>query len=84
MQNRQVSRVKIRSDKSIILSKKKIVRNVFLGAICSSWQNAPFAPICSTRLKKKMVGIFQNYLAIFTENSRYLTSNACNFLKKIF
>jgi hypothetical protein len=34
--------------------------------------------------KNKLVGISQNYLAIFFENSRYLTSNACNFLKKYF
>jgi hypothetical protein len=47
MQNWGVSRVKIRSDKSIILSQKKIVWNLFLGAICSSRQDAPFAPICS-------------------------------------
>jgi hypothetical protein len=31
---------------------KKFVWNLFLGAICSSWSNAPFAPICSTMPKK--------------------------------
>jgi hypothetical protein len=34
--------------------------------------------------KKKLVEISQNYLAIFNENSGYLTSNACIFLKKYF
>ena len=41
-------------------------------------------PFAAAGQKYKLVEIFQNYLAIFTENSRYLTSNACNFLKKIF
>jgi hypothetical protein len=41
-------------------------------------------PIAAPGQKNKLVEIFQNYLAIFSENSRYLTSNACNFLKKIF
>jgi hypothetical protein len=34
--------------------------------------------------KNKLVEISQNYLVIFTKNSRYLTLNACNFLKKYF
>ena len=41
-------------------------------------------PFAAPGQKYKLVEIFQNYLAIFNENSRYLTSNACNFLKKIF
>jgi hypothetical protein len=43
--------VKIGSDQSIIFL-KKLVWNLFLGAICSSGPNAPFAPICSTGSKK--------------------------------
>ena len=80
MQNGDENRVKIRSDNFL----EKLARNLFLGAICSSWPDAPFAPICSTRSKNKLVEISQNYLVIFSENSRYVTSNACNFLKKIF
>jgi hypothetical protein len=77
--------VKIGSDKSIILLPKKIVWDLFLGAICSSRQDATFAPICSTGSKKnQLVEISQNYPAIFDENSMYLTSNACNFLKIYF
>jgi hypothetical protein len=38
-------------------------------------------PFAAPSQKYKLVEIFQNYLAIFTKNSRYLTSNACNFLK---
>jgi hypothetical protein len=53
MQNGDGNRVKTRSDKSIIFSKKQLVWNLFLGAICSSWPDAPFAPICSTKSKKK-------------------------------
>ena len=41
-------------------------------------------PIAAPGQKNKLVETFQNYLVIFNENSRYLTSNACNFLKKIF
>ena len=41
-------------------------------------------PFAAPGKKNKLVEISQNYLVIFTENSGYLTSNACNFLKKIF
>jgi hypothetical protein len=41
-------------------------------------------PFVAPGQKKFLVEISQNYLAIFSENSRYLTSNACNFLKKYF
>jgi hypothetical protein len=37
-----------------------------LGAICSSRPDAPFAPICSTTSKNKLVDISQNYLVIFS------------------
>jgi hypothetical protein len=41
------------------------------GAICSSFKrDAPFAPICSTRSKNKLVEISQNYLAIFNEKQQ--------------
>jgi hypothetical protein len=41
-------------------------------------------PFAAPGPQYKLVEIFQNYLAIFDENNRYLTSNACNFLKKEF
>ena len=53
MQNGDEKRVKIGSDKSIIFS-KKLVWDLFLGAICSSRPDAPFAPICSTMSGKKI------------------------------
>jgi hypothetical protein len=39
-------------------------------------------PFAAPGQKNKLVEIYQNYLVIFSENSGYLTSNACNFLKK--
>jgi len=84
MQNDDENRVmKMRSDKSIIFS-KNLARNLFLGAICRSWPDAPFAPICSTRWKNKLVEISQNYYVIFNKNREHPTSNACNFLKNIY
>jgi hypothetical protein len=41
-------------------------------------------PFAAPGKNNKLVEISQNYLAIFNENSRTLTSNACNFLKNIF
>jgi hypothetical protein len=41
-------------------------------------------PFAAAGQKNKLVEMYQNYIVIFTENSRYLTSNACNFLEKIF
>ena len=44
----------------------------YFGRLSPRTKDAPFAPICSTRSKNKLAEISQNYLAIFTENSRYL------------
>jgi hypothetical protein len=67
-----------------IIFSKTIVWDLFLGAICSSRPDAPFASICSTMSKKEFVEISQNHLVIFSENREHLTSNACNFLENIF
>jgi hypothetical protein len=49
MRNGDENNVKIGSDKSII--SQKISMEPISGAICSSCQDAPFAPICSTSSK---------------------------------
>jgi hypothetical protein len=41
-------------------------------------------PFAAPGKNNELVEISQNYLASFTENRRYLTSNACNFIKKYF
>ena len=38
-------------------------------------------PFVAPGQKNKLIEISRNYLAIFNENSRYLTSNACNLLE---
>ena len=83
MQNCSVSKVKIRSDKSITFSKNQFgtyFQVLFVGLD----QMHHLRPFAAPGQKNKLVEISQNYFVIFTENSEYLTSNACNFIKKIF
>jgi hypothetical protein len=55
MQNGDENWVKIGSDEPVIFFKRKKEEekrmNLFLGAMCSSRPDAPFAPICSTKSK---------------------------------
>ena len=83
MQNGDENRVKIGSDKPIIFSKNKY-GTYFKVLFVDLDQMHHLRPFAAPGQKNKLVEISQNYLAIFSKNSRCLTSNACSFLKKIF